>query len=228
MATPVLIIGKSGSGKSTSLRNCVMNKNWNLIRVLNKPLPFKGKIDGWHTDDYQQVMKCLASSKAKSIVIDDAGYLITNMFMQGHASQGAGNAIFSFYNKIGDNFWNLIQFITKLPEEKIVYVIMHEDTSENGDIRPKTIGKILDEKVNVEGMFTIVLRCIEESGKHLFVTQAADGAVSKSPIGMFDSLTIDNDLKMVDDTIREYYGISIKEENNESKEEEKNAETTGV
>lgn len=222
MATPVLIMGKSGSGKSTSMRNCVGNKNWNLIRVLNKPLPFKGKVDGWYTDDYQQVMKCLASSKAKSIVIDDAGYLITNMFMQGHASQGSGNAIFSFYNKIGDNFWNLIQFITKLPADKIVYVVMHEDANENGDIRPKTIGKILDEKVNVEGMFTIVLRCIEESGKHLFVTQAADGAVSKSPMGMFESLTIDNDLKMVDDAIREYYDISINEEN---KEEQKNEET---
>lgn len=87
MATPVLIIGKSGSGKSTSLRNC-QNEHWNLIRVLNKPLPFKGKIDGWFTDDYQQVMKCLIASKAESIVIDDAGYLITNHFMKGHASAG--------------------------------------------------------------------------------------------------------------------------------------------
>lgn len=226
MATPVLVIGKSGAGKSTSLRNCAGNKNWNLIRVLNKPLPFKGKIDGWHTDDYQQVMKCLAGSKAKSIVIDDAGYLITNMFMRGHASQGAGNAIFSFYNKIGDNFWALIDFITKLPEDKIVYLFMHEDSNENGDIRPKTIGKILDEKVNVEGMFTIVLRCIEESGKHLFVTQAADGAVSKSPMGMFESLTIDNDLKFVDDTIREYYDIQIKKEDKKESEEKKNEETS--
>lgn len=208
MATPVLIIGKSGSGKSTSLRNCAGNPDWNLIRVLNKPLPFKGKIDGWKTDDYQTVMKCLAQSKAKSIVIDDAGYLITNMFMAGHASQGAGNAIFSFYNKIGDYFWNLIQFvINSLPEDKIVYLMMHEDKNESGDVKPKTIGNMLDEKVCVEGMFTIVLRCIEESGKHLFVTQSADGAVSKSPMGMFETLTIDNDLALVDKTIREYYEI---------------------
>ena len=208
MATPVLIIGKSGAGKSTSLRNCAGNEDWNLIRVLNKPLPFKGKINGWNTDDYQIVMKCLISSKAKNIVIDDAGYLITNMFMQGHASQGSGNAIFTFYNKIGDYFWNLITFIIdKVPEDKIVYIMMHEEQNEFGQIKAKTIGKILDEKVCIEGMFTIVLRCIEESGKHLFVTQSADGAISKSPMGMFEDLTIDNDLLLVEKAIREYYEI---------------------
>lgn len=205
MATPVLIIGKSGSGKSTSLRYCVNNQDWNLINVLNKPLPFKGKVPQISTDDYNQVMKALERSKAKSIVIDDAGYLITNYFMKNHSSKGAGNAIFSMYNTLADNFWNLIEFIKKLPEEKIVYIIMHEDVNEFGDVKPKTIGKMLDEKICLEGMFTIVLRCIQENGKHLFVTQADGGAVSKSPMGMFESLEIDNDLLMVDKAIRDYY-----------------------
>lgn len=173
MATPVLIIGKSGSGKSTSMRNC-QNDDFNLIRVLNKPLPFKGKVNGWFSDDYQQIMKLLIASKADSIVIDDAGYLITNHFMRGHSSAGKGNGVFSLYNDIGDYFWNLIQFIvTKVPENKIVYIIMHEEKDEAGEVKPKTIGKLLDEKVCIEGMFTIVLRCIEEGGKHLFVTQAS-------------------------------------------------------
>lgn len=207
MAIPVLIIGKSGSGKSTSLRNC-QDGTFNLIRVLNKPLPFKGKISGWHTDDYQQLMKCLIASKAESIVIDDAGYLITNQFMKGHSSTGKGNAVFELYNSIGDYFWQLIQFVVNnVPENKIVYFMMHEDKDDQGEVKPKTIGKLLDEKVCVEGMFTIVLRCIEESGKHYFVTQSHAGAVSKSPIGMFDELTIDNDLKMVDGKIRDYYEI---------------------
>lgn len=119
MATPVLIIGRSGTGKSTSLRNCVGNDNWNLIRVLDKPLPFKGKINGWYSDDYQQIMKLLIASKAKNIVIDDAGYLITNMFMNKHSSAGGGNGVFTLYNQIGDHFWNLLQFIsTKVPADK--------------------------------------------------------------------------------------------------------------
>ena len=212
MAIPVLVIGKSGSGKSKSLERCANNPKWNLIRVLNKPLPFKGKIDGWHTDQYQDVMKYLIASKAESIVIDDAGYLLTNHFMKGHANGGSGNQIFDFYNQIGDHFWNLIMFIMeKVPKEKIVYVMMHEDRTDFGDIKPKTIGKMLDEKVCVEGMFTIVLRCIEKGGKHLFITQSADGAVSKSPVDMFPELEIPNDLFEVDKAIREYYGLEASE-----------------
>ena len=215
MAIPVLIIGKSGGGKSTSLRNCIDNENWNLINVLGKPLPFKGKIPQVVTDDYEQVKKCLAGSKAHSIVIDDAGYLITNYFMRNHGSKGAGNAIFSMYNTLADNFWNLIEYIKRLPEDKIVYVIMHEDSDDFGNVKPKTIGKLLDEKICLEGMFTIVLRCIQENGKHLFITQADGGAVSKTPMGMFDDLQIDNDLLFVDKTIRDYYELEVKESDTE-------------
>lgn len=211
MAIPVLLIGKSGGGKSTALRNCVDNEEWNLINVLNKPLPFKGKIPQVATDDYQQVMKCCAGSKAHSIVIDDAGYLITNYFMRNHSSKGQGNAVFTLYNTIADNFWNLVEYIKKLPEDKIIYIVMHEDTDDFGNVKPKTIGKLLDEKICLEGMFTIVLRCVQENGKHLFITQAEGGAVSKSPMGMFEELQIDNDLLYVDNKIREYYGLEIKE-----------------
>jgi hypothetical protein len=225
MAIPVLIIGKSGSGKSASLRNFVGSDDVNVINVIDKPFPFKGEIKSGSTDDYQKVMKWLVQFPAKSIVIDDAGYLITNMFMKGHSAQGAGNAIFSFYNKIGDHFWNLIEFIKlKLPKDKIVYLIMHEDTDEFGNIKPKTIGKILDEKVCVEGMFTIVIRCITENGKHLFVTKSNGADVAKTPIGMFEDEEIDNDLVLVDKAIREYYDLKPEDEtdNNNLKEDNDN------
>ena len=211
MAIPVLIIGKSGSGKSASLRDCVNNPDWNLINVLDKPLPFKGKILQVATDDYEQVKRCLASSTAKSLVVDDAGYLITNYFMRNHSSKGQGNAIFSMYNTLADSFWSLVEFIKKLPNDKVIYVIMHEDTDDYGNVKPKTIGKLLDEKICLEGMFTIVLRCVLENGKHVFVTQADGGAVSKSPMGMFEDLQIDNNLAEVDKVIRAYYEIGTEE-----------------
>ncbi len=211
MAIPVLIMGRSGSGKSASMRNCINNPEWNLVNVLGKPLPFRGKIPSITTDDYGKVMKSIASSKAKSIVIDDAGYLITNYFMRNHSTKGVGNAIFSMYNKIADDFWGLIEYVKRLPAEKIVYIIMHEEQNELGNVKPKTIGKCIDEKICLEGMFTIVLRCIQDNGSHVFVTQAEDGAVSKSPMGMFEELEIDNDLALVDKTIRDYYFASDEE-----------------
>lgn len=207
MGIPVLILGRSGSGKSTSLRNFKEN-DIGIINVLGKPLPFKNRLKTLITDDYEKVMKTLLHCKAESIVIDDAGYLITNQFMKGHSSSGSGNAIFGFYNKVGDNFWNLIEFIIrKLGSDKIVYIMMHEDKNDFGDIKPKTIGKILDEKVCIEGMFTIALRCAMSNDHHVFYTQQTENDVSKSPIGMFDTTEIENDLKMVDEKIREYYGL---------------------
>lgn len=207
MAIPVLIIGKSGSGKSASIRNCV-GKDFNLVNVLKKPLPFKGKIPSVQKDDYESIKKAMKGSPAKSFIIDDAGYLITNSFMRNHSSKGAGNAIYSFYNSLADNFWGLIQYIVdELPTDKIVYIIMHEDTDDYGNVKPKTIGKLLDEKVCIEGQFTIVLRCVNSSSEHKFITQSDGTAVSKSPMGMFDSMEIDNDLLMVDNAIREYYEI---------------------
>lgn len=190
-----------------------------MVRVLNKPLPFRGKINGWITDDYAMVSKALKSAPAKSIVIDDAGYLITNYFMKNHSSKGAGNAVFQMYNTMADNFWGMIEFIVnQLPSEKIVYIIMHEETNDFGETKPKTIGKMLDEKVCIEGLCTIVLRCVNNMTEHKFITQSDGNAVSKSPIGMFEDLEIDNDLLYVDTKIREYYEI-VNEKNIEKVED---------
>ena len=221
MAIPILITGNSGAGKSASLRNCVGNDNFNVINVLGKPFPFRGgkNIKSGVTDDYKQVRAWLAKFPAQSIVIDDAGYLITNMFMKNHAATGGGNSVFTLYNNIGDQFWGLIEYIkNELPAEKIVYIIMHEDTDDFGNIRPKTIGKLLDEKVNIAGLFTVVLRCVISNGKHVFLTQSSGNDPAKSPIGMFDSMEIDNDLTLVDKTVREYFEISDNNKSNNKKE----------
>lgn len=192
MGIPVLIMGKSGSGKSTSLRNF---KDAGIINVLGKPLPFRNPPKTLNTDNYEIILSALLKSKANSIVIDDSGYLMTNQFMKGHSTQGAGNAIFNFYNNIGDGFWNLITFvINTLSYDKIVYFIMHEAENDIGETKPKTIGKMLDEKVCFEGMFTIALRSMYSNGRYIFKTNTDGTDVCKSPDGMFDSAEIDNDV----------------------------------
>ena len=212
MGTPVLIMGKSGSGKSTSLRNFGENEIL-LINVSRKPLPFRKRFNtAINTDKYSEIARAMTklnceNPKVKTVVIDDAGYLITNMFMRGHSAKGRGNAIFGFDNDIADRFWRMIGYIYALPQDVIVYILMHEECNDMGEYKPKTIGKILDEKVCLEGMFTIVLRCITQDGKHYFKTKTDGTDVSKSPPDMFSSELIDNDLKAVDTAIREYYEL---------------------
>lgn len=132
--------------------------------------------------------------------------------MNKHSKAGGGNAVFNLYNEIGDYYWTLIEFVkNKLDNDKIVYFNMHEEVQENGDIKPKTIGKLLDDKVCIEGMFTIALRCMVDNNKHYFKTQSNGSDICKTPMGMFEDLEIDNDLKMVDTTIREYYELNKNE-----------------
>lgn len=205
MGIPVLIIGKSGTGKSTSLRN--MPADTGIINVIGKPLPFKTKIKPVQYTDYNTIKYVLDKAKGTRFVIDDAGYLITDEFMRGHGKNQSGSSVFDLYNNMADHFYDLIRFVsTNLAEDKIVYIMMHEDQSETfGTVKPKTIGKLLDDKVCVEGMFTIVLRSMCDGGRYYFRTQTDGSDVAKSPIGMFDAKEIDNDLAVVDKAIRKYY-----------------------
>lgn len=207
MAQIVMLIGKSGSGKSTSMRNFASDE-LALINVNKKPLPFKGKFNSTlETTQYEQIEKAIYSTQKKVIVIDDAGYLITNQFMNGHG-ENKGSAVFELYNSLADNFYKLIKFCQeKVSDEKIVYFVMHEDKNDFGETKPKTIGKLLDEKVCIEGLFTIVLRAECKDGRYIFHTKTDGLDVTKSPMGMFEEEEIDNDLKVVDKTIREFYDM---------------------
>ena len=209
MSKPVLIMGKSGSGKSASLRNFTPD-DIDIINVIGKELPFRSEFKNiYQTDDYAKALAAVKKSSKPAVVIDDAGYLITNQFMKNHASTGAGNAVFSLYNSMADNFWTLITAIKELDApEKIVYLMMHEEQNDFGAIKPKTIGKLLDEKVCIEGLFTIVLRSEKDGDRYVFKTKTTGLDVTKTPIGMFEEEEIDNDLKMVDATIREYYSMT--------------------
>ena len=208
MGIPVLIMGRSGAGKSASLRNVV--SPFLLINVINKPLPFKKNenILEFCSDDYKKIMNTLTLAPEKgykSIVIDDAGYLMTNRFMAGHR-QAKGNAQFEMYNEIGDDFYSLLRYVVKeLPSDEIVYMFMHEEINDLGYSKPKTIGRLLDEKVCIEGLFTIVLHAMKLDNKYVFATSTDGLDVTKTPIGMFQDTYIENDLQLVDETIREYY-----------------------
>lgn len=209
MALPVIITGPSGSGKSTSMRT-FDPAEVAIVNVESKPLPFKRTKDGiLNTDDYKIVEQAILNTEKKAIVIDDAGYLITNYFMRNHNSTGAGNNVFQMYNQMADDFWELIHFIkNRLDDNKVVYIMMHEDVDELNGVKPKTIGKLLDEKVCIEGMVTIVLRAFVEDGDHKFrVHSKTNGDITKTPIDMFKEDEIDNDLRKVDSAIREYYEL---------------------
>lgn len=214
MSLPVLIIGRSGSGKTYSLKNFQPDEV-GIISVEKGRLPFKSdlktvKIPKDFGDDiktyaqlnaakYSWIERTVAKAKAKSIVIDDSQYLLVNELFDRSAEKG--------YDKFTDmaaHFRNLIHFINEMEDEnKIVYFLHHSELDSDGREKVKTIGKMLDEKLTVEGCFDIVLYCQD----HEFYTQSNGMSTAKSPEGMFD-LKIPNDLKFVDQAIREYYGMT--------------------
>lgn len=207
MAIPVLILGESGTGKSASMRNFKRDEVA-VINVAGKPLPFKSDLPTYTTDSYPKIVRALSEMKAPSAVIDDAQYLLANEFMRRSGEMG-----YQKFTDIAKNYWSLIaETVSKnLPANKIVYFLSHIDRDQDGHEKCKTIGKLLDEKITVEGLFTIVLKTHVEDGKYTFFTQNSGTDTVKSPIGMFAESQIDNDLKMVDDTIRAYYGIETKD-----------------
>lgn len=204
-SVPVLIIGKSGSGKSASLRN-FKKEELAIANVLGKPLPFKSDLEAPQVSDYAIILKAIENTKRKVIVIDDAGYLLTNEFMNKTSVKG-----YDKYNELANNFFTLINAIKNIDGGKTVYLVMHEDTDEFGNVKPKTIGKLLDDKVNIQGMFTICIRAMYENNKYIFRLRTNGQDCVKTPIGMFDEEEIENDLKLVDTKIREYYELDKEE-----------------
>ena len=208
-SVPILLIGKSGSGKSTSLRNFKKDEVA-VINVLGKPLPFRSDIKAVKLDDYANILNQIKLTKKDIIVIDDANYLITNEFMKNSSIKG-----YDKYNEMANHFFELINGIKNIEGGKTVYLIMHEDTDEDGNVKPKTIGKLLDDKVNIQGMFTICIRAMYENGNYIFRLKTNGQDCVKTPFGMFENEEMDNDLKAFDDVVREYYELNQNKESEE-------------
>ena len=203
MGQKVLIIGQSGTGKSTSMRNFAKDEVC-VIKSINKQLPFRGKFDETYvTDKSQDIIKKMKATDKKVIVIDDAQYVMGNEFFRRANESG-----WQKFTDIGKNFFDLLEATDNLPEDVIVYFLLHTEKSEDGNIKIKTIGRMLDEKLTVEGTSTIVLMTNVVDGTYSFQTQNSGKDICKSPMGMFKNFLIDNDLKMVDGIIREYYELS--------------------
>lgn len=201
MAVLVMIYGQSGTGKSTSLRN-FKHEEVAVINVSGKPLPFRGDLKPYNTDNYTKIINAICNTDRKSIVIDDATYLMVNEFMRTAKQTG-----YQKYTDMACNFNGLIEVCAGLPDDKIVYFMGHSDQADDGREHFKTIGKMLDNYVTVEGRFTIVMKTVVQDGQYMFSTQNNGQDTVKSPMGMFGQALIENDLKAVDETIREYWGI---------------------
>lgn len=214
MSTPVLIIGKSGTGKTRSIVTLDPRTTF-LISAIQKDLPFRGwskkyvpmtKDGGNHYvgDDYEKINSALSyidtkRPEIKTVVIDDVQYLMANEFMRRAKEKG-----YEKFTEIGEHMWNLVFNIRLYRQDLIVFMLAHSDTNDQGETKIKTIGKLLDEKICLEGMFTICLNTAMEDGKYFFETQNNGSNTTKSPEGMFDAIRITNDLQIVIDSIIAY------------------------
>ena len=211
MATGILIIGESGSGKSTSVRNLDPQSTY-IINVQNKVLPWKGAKAQYTKENknivavdnaksIQSMLKNI-SEKAehiKCVVIDDSQYIMVNEMMRRSKESG-----YTKFSEIARGTWDIINEISACRDDLTIVLLSHLETTNVGKEKVKTVGKMLDEQVNIEGMFTIVLKAVKANGVHVFTTKTNGMDTVKSPDGMFETETIPNDLTIVLKAIEEY------------------------
>lgn len=205
MSIATLILGKSGTGKSTSLRNFKPDQIA-LIQCIKKPLPFKSAIKAYPCDQSDKIISAMRKTDRKIIVVDDFQYLMANEFMRRSDERG-----FDKFTEIGRHAWDVLTAASQLPDDVRVYILSHTEESESGTIKIKTIGKMLDEKITLEGMVTIVLRTHVQDDSYKFSTRNNGFDTTKSPMGLFADHYIDNDLAAVDQAIVNYYDLTLKQ-----------------
>lgn len=214
MSIATLIIGESGTGKSASMQHMAPAETL-LIQVIAKPLPFKSKSwvrfdkesaptgNVFVSDSSDRIIALMNGTKRKIIVVDDYQYVMANEYMRRTSETG-----FTKFTEIAKHTWDVFKAASELPEDVRVYFLSHTQTDERGTVRVKTIGKMLDEKITIEGMFTIVLKTVVTDSDYAFSTKNNGSDTVKSPIGMFDTDRVPNDLLAVDTAIKNYYEIN--------------------
>lgn len=201
MGIPVMVMGPSGSGKSTSLRNFEEGEI-GILNVASKPLPFRKKLPKVDNANYQKIYKVLGKPTLKAYAIDDSQYLMAFGMFDRAKETGYGK-----FTDIALDFKNLLTYIiTQTPPDVIVYFLHHTELTDDGHVKAKTSGKMLDNQLTVEGLFSIVLLAQTDGANYKFITQSDGYTTAKSPLEMFDR-EIDNDLKFVDKTIRDYWEL---------------------
>ncbi|HDR9048798.1 AAA family ATPase [Burkholderia vietnamiensis] len=216
MSIATMVIGESGTGKSASMRNLDPSKTL-LIQAVKKPLPFKST--GWKpvakgqdgsvyvTDNSDHIVKAMEKTKKEIIVIDDFQYILANEFMRRVTDVEVGNSAFAKYNEIARHAWDILMAAGSLDDYKRVYILSHTATDDFGKTKIKTIGKLLDEKIVMEGLVTIVLRTEVSDGEYTFTTRNNGRDTVKSPMGLFDADRVPNDLAEIDSAIAAFYDI---------------------
>lgn len=201
MAIGVLILGESGSGKSYSMRNFTEDEV-KVISVEKPILPFKNHLELTRTNDVQEIIKELKRTNKKRIVIDDFQYILGLAAMRRSLEKG-----WDKFSEMQYDYFQILDALKELPDDVIVYFMSHTETDENGVTKIKTIGKALDKYITIEGLFMIVLGTRVSDGNYYFITQTNGKDTLKTPAGMFPAYAVDNDLKYVDEKIRNYYEI---------------------
>lgn len=201
MGVIVEVLGESGVGKSTSVRNFKPGEV-GIFNVTGKPMPFREKLPMVQRADYATIERTLQANNLNCYVIDDAGYL-----MQFDNFRRAGQKGYDKFVDMAVSFEQILQAAAATDEDTVVYFLMHPEYDENGRMRAKSIGKMLTEKLCIEGLFPIVLVANRDEDGYYFETQTNGRTPAKTPMGMFDDVRIDNDLKAVDAAIRDYWGL---------------------
>ncbi len=216
MSNTVLVIGQSGSGKSTSLRN-LDPKSTFIINVLDKPLPFRtfkknynsASKNYYTTNDWAKVVNCIERVNKErpditTLIIDDWQYILAYEFMRRVSEKG-----FDKFSELANHGWSTINACLGTRSTLTNFILAHSDVDSTGRSKCKTIGKLLDEKITIEGLFTTVLHSRVVDGVYVFQTQYDGEFLAKSPMGMFEEFLIPNDLVAVKGAVENYFNDEV-------------------